>query len=464
MKKHLNYLRKALCFVLSLVLLSSNVQIYAQGVSHVQRVLPPEAESAITKKLDNVESLLAKLESDTKRLIDWAKGMDGLYLTDKGYIKELNKLSGEISEFERSYSLLLADIGYYSKELKAQLAGLGTNFHDNVLEALTSKYYGKSSIIEPAGIIRVKDIVIPEAYDFRALISDILSKADKGAAIEEQTIVFEQLINRFHMNIDLTAKAQLDVLRQQSESYFKSLNKLAKIYKEDELWEFVLSRISKQDQERLKLVLRAGEDRRYFGLARDIKKYLRAFKGNADEGLLSTLKLTRKLKGLKAEERIRTVDRMTKLERGQVNFAEDVLRNRPKNIGRLLKVGSPLMIVGVVLTAVSITEVNAQNVFPPFAGIREKEAIKKAIENDEEVSAVSALRWYMDPINKGTVQNNRAHYLNLVSLFLAATEAEEDQEGIINVINEMDPDPGLETAQVQERVEQEFSATLEQYS
>ena len=52
----------------------------------------------------------------------------------------------------------------------------------------------------------------------------------------------------------------------------------------------------------------------------------------------------------------------------------------------------------------------------------------------------------------------------MIGILFSLAQAEEDKEGILKVINEIDPDPGVETSQIQGQIEKGINAGLEQFS
>lgn len=457
-----NLIKKYLSAILSLILLVSNTSVFAQRAD-IPQVLSPELKIKVNQDFEHLNSLLSEIEGSAKALVGNARASGGTRLTEQGYKNALNNMSQNVDRFEKSYKSLLSEVRGYSSQLKGRLSGLAKgNVRENVLETLASRYYGSASLIEPSSIVRLDEISVPEIEKLKGVLQDIVAHENVSNGVmregEKMLIITDQL----KMTTKFEIESEVRILSDQSKNMFESLSQLSTMYSKEQIWERAFSRLTPEQQEGVKLILKAGkQSKTSMSLARDIGSYLAKFKGGVRPNLWNTLKLSRQLKNLTPEARIKYVDEMTKLKPGEMSLARDI-STKPRVAGKFMKIGAPLMIVGAVLTAVSITEVNAQNAFPEFANIRDKKNIKDAIENDEEVSVVSALRWYTDPTNESVIERNNAHYMSLVSILFSLAQADEDKDGILEVLNEIDPDPGIGTAQVQDQIEQEINISLEQ--
>ena len=451
--------KKFLCLVLCSVLLISNTQVFARDVPEI---LSPKVRSDLDKRVKKLKTLLDQLEGSV--IIE----KEAIKVHDfERYTSTITDMSKDIETFEREYRSLLGDINYY----KGQINGVPTNplKKQSVTETLAKRYYGSGAIIDPVGItIADGEEYIPGVLDFKATIrkkshyggGNTGINAYYSADVEKRL----QAINRLREDVTYTELFSIQSdLYGEANGVFKKLEQMYSRIPTEQIWERAFSHLTPEQQASVNLVLQASKrSKSAVNLAKDINRYLARFKGAVKPSLWNTLKLSRELSHLTPEARIKYVDEITKLKPNEMHLARSVAE-RPAVANKFLKIGTPLMIVGVVLTAVSITEVNAQNAFPKFASITEKDKIKKAIENDEEVSAVSAIRWYTDPANASAIEKNNAHYMNQIALLFSVAQAQEDEEGILAVMRELDPDPGVETAQIQEQVEQEFATALEQY-
>lgn len=454
MKINLKYFEKFLCLILSSILLISSTQLFAHDMP---RILSSEIKASLNKQVENLKTLLNQLEA--KVLIE--KGAIEASDFEK-YVSTIKDISKDIDTFDKQYRKLLGDIDYYRGKIKE--IPTSPAMKQTVTETLAKRYYGSGALIEDSSITLLSEENIPGVLDFKSTIKksygDFHTHVYYSGDVEKQL----QAINRLRGDVTHTELFSIQSdLYGEAKGVFKKLEQISAKFSPEEIWEIAFSHLTPEQQASVNLVIRAGKDSKSsVNLARDINTYLTKFKGAVKSNLWNTLKLSRELSRMTPEARIRYVDEITKLKPTEMQLARNVA-TEPRVANKFLKLGTPLMVVAVVLTAVSITDVNAQNAFPTFASITEKRKIQKNIENDEEVSAVSFIRWYTDPESASIIEKSRVHYMNQVALLFSVAQAKQDEEGILSVMREIDPDPGLGTAQVQKQTEDQINVALEQY-
>ena len=425
----MKHLKQYLCLILSSFLLISSTQLFAQDMP---RILSLEIKDGLNKQVVNLKDLLDQLEAKVRIEKEAIEAVDF-----EKYVSTIRDMSKDIETFEDKYRALLGDVEYYRGKIKE----IPTNpaMKQTLTETLAKRYYGSGAIIESSDITILSKEDIPGVLDFKSTIKE--SYGDFHTHVFYSNDVEKQLqaINRLRGDVTYTELFSIQSdLYGEAKGVFKKLEQVLAKFKPEEIWEKAFIHLTPEQQARVNLVIRASKDSKSsINLARDINRYLTKFKGTVRSNLWNTLKLSRELSRMAPEARIKYVDEITKLKPTEMHLARNVA-TEPRVASKFLKMGAPLMIVGVVLTAVSITEVNAQNAFPKFASITEKRKIQQNIENDEEVSAVSFIRWYTDPENASIIEKNGVHYMNLIGILFSAAQAEEDKEGILSVMNEMD--------------------------
>ncbi len=436
--KTFEYFKKSMCLLLSLILLSANTQVFAQYEGpDLPNLIDPALHNTLKQKMKNINELADDIESSLQGLLADAMG-DNKALTEVGKKNVLERVNKELNQVDRSYAELSSEVDDVTKRLNKNLQKMSSgNIRYNVSEVLAKRYYGTGSVIE-RDIYVVEKVSLPEVEKLRGAVNELLSSGKIDIkTLEKMSIWTEQL----KMGIKFGLESRVNYVLGQNKSFFESMSHLAGLVDREKIWELAFSHYTPQQQASVNLILQASKKSKSpLNLAKDVNRYLAKFKGGVKPSLWNTLKLSKQLRQLSPEARIRYVDEITQLEPAEMHLAKSVAK-KPGVASKFIKMGTPLMIVGAIITVVSITEVNAQNAFPEFASIREKREIQRAIENDEPISAVAALRWYTDAQNMSIIEKNNAHYMNLMGIVFSLAQAEEDKEGILSVLNEMDPDP-----------------------
>ena len=184
------------------------------------------------------------------------------------------------------------------------------------------------------------------------------------------------------------------------------------------------------------LILKAGEKAPSAKqLAKQIQIHLKNI-GKAKPGFINRLKLIRGLKRFAndVDGRIEYVSKVTKIDPIEVKVGNKVIKTE-RGLSSALRSAGPLIVVGVVLTAATIVEVNAQNVFPKSSNPRRMYDIQKAIENDQDVSASDILDFYVTRVieNESVIERSNAHYMNMVRLLALVEQADNDKDEIFNI-------------------------------
>ena len=194
------------------------------------------------------------------------------------------------------------------------------------------------------------------------------------------------------------------------------------------------------------LILKAGETAPSAPSARQLAKqiqfHLRNI-GKAKPGFINRLKLIKSLKRFAndVDGRIEYVSKVTRLDPLEVKIGDKVVKTE-RGLSSALRSAGPLVVIGVVLTAATIVDVNAQNIFPKGANSARRMAnIKNAIENDLDISASDALDFYVGHFdeNESIIENSNAHYMNMVRILALAQQAYNDKDEIFNILEVEDP-------------------------
>ena len=479
MKTH-NYLNKFLCLTLSSVLLISNTQVFAQYADiptykDVPDLIEPSLQKSLIRKMKNVNELADDINASLTGLrVNSQMGKEGV-LTEAGKKNVLERVQNDLTKLEQSYADLSSEVNVITKKINKGVwekmgNAPGVNVENGVLETLAHRYYGSGAVIERDMYV-IEKASLPEIEQLKVAVTEILSNSKMDDAILKNADIMSIWTEQLQMEIKFGLESRVNYISKQNKSFFEAMRNVSEFVDREKIWNMAFSHLTPQQQASVKLVLQASkESKSAINLAKDINRYLAQFKGTVNPSWWNTLKLSRQLRNLTPEARVKYVDEITKLKPTEMHLAQSITE-RPAVARKFLKIGAPIMIVGIVLTAVSITEVNAQNAFPEFASIREKKAVRDAIENDEEVSMVSLLRWYTDPSNQSIIEKDNAHFINLIGILFSVAQAEEDKEGILSIMNEMDNDSSIDMdylfekyAPKKDQVEKDFESAFDKYN
>ena len=177
---------------------------------------------------------------------------------------------------------------------------------------------------------------------------------------------------------------------------------------------------------------------------RDIRRYLRTTNPN-NSPVFSFFRLLRELRGMNMVERENYVAYLTDLKSGHKQLLQDIgtlegSTVRKLTVKKMMKI-APMLIIGTILVATTITEVNAQNKFSnQTMSHRNLKNISDNIKKGD-VSLTEAMEYYSNPASESEIVKDIDHAFNFALLAEAKSAAENDIAIIEDIINN---DPELQ--------------------
>lgn len=436
-------IKKFSCLVLSSVLLIPNT-IFAQNMD-VNIRIPASFKNDITKTnlslyeaqtaFEELMQAVGSNSSQTTKLLERYK--DKAEIAAQNYFEYVTNLRS----FER-YVEDVSDIG--------------------VLKRLANQYAERQTKI-PTVYNLQDNIIITHFRDKVAELTESNISAITQANREEISEIHKRLISTFEDDILLDySKLHTTVDKVNRES--------AKIVKDFIKPEEVLlaayedlskgGKIAARDafNANLRLHQRPPTTRELMGVVTDIRKYLKKTNISGKPGF-SFFRLLRELRGMNMAEREKYVAFLTDLTPKQKQLLKDIgtLENKATQkltVKKMLRTG-PLLIVGTILVATTITDVNAQNHFSDQTLNNTKlNQIANNIKRGD-ASPTVAMEYCSIPASESVVMRDVEHTMNCATLAMAKSAAEDDID-IIEDIVDNDPDLQLSLKESNDMMEQIF--------
>lgn len=451
--------QKSICILLSAILLFSGMPIFAQQ-QLLPNVLSSDERVKLTNEMEELNDILEDLRTSVNTISKDA-------ITEAKLREELFISRDKVRLLKKKYPGLVSEIRNYRGRLEKEIQKMynesvtkGT-VNNSVLEMLSARYSDSGTILKDPGMIPIEKVNLSYLDNLESKINQLLERPELFT--RDEAAYIREMDNMFSLQVINEAKIEYKILRDRSSSLFKSLEEWLAILDPKDIWKYAFEHLSPQEQANVKLMIRAkSEAPKARNLASSIMSYLRKFRGSAEErGLIRTLKLSNKLSKLNKEERVKYIRDITEIKPGQMRLARDISKH-PHAAARFLKLGTPLMVVGAIVTVMSITEVNAQNVFPAEASMRLSNTVRKRIEAEEDLSAAETYDWYTNPNNESFIDSNRAHYANMIGILFLLAQADADKDEILDILVQSDNE--IANYGVQNRVEKSFESTFEKYN
>ena len=438
MKTIISKLKKCLCLTLSIFLLTSNMQVFAQEAKELDFV--KENLDLITKELDlikdtyefdqNINNLRNILEKEIKLSIE-----DPIE-----YLREVSFEAKEGTFYPKSIKNFMSEYKVTREKYYALSCSTKDIIEKGVLSELSYKYNGNLRLLNKS---EKEMLDISVAFPPVRHAYDVLNAAEPANKILANTYCIVP-----HGRFRVTWINNEDIPKLiQSVKYFE--NKidemkagLTKIYKARgellrhtftpaDILEYAYKNgILPKEKAGIKLTLEAMDaDVSVNSLVKSIRKYLTEF-GTKVKSEKYSASLTKKLKGMTLAERAKYVDELTELKLGSKTFISDFEKldsSAKKYVGKAITKGMwELPLIGAIITAAIITEITADNNFNPAytASIKDISEMKNKIENGEATLQEQWL-FYTDERNESLIQKDAVHTLHFVKLAQGAMEAEE---------------------------------------
>ena len=438
--------KKFFSIVLSLMMLfTSNISVFAQSYHSTERTL--SKNNSLYKEINEMDKMLKDLSEEINRIEE--KPYSGL--GRKVSKMEHKKLQNQIHQIRDKYLDLIRQMEIQSDNFTETMRAV-LSADDNIIRQISHNYYNFSESMD-SWWKRI-DSSLDLAVDY---INSGLARPHN--AIIDFSMEMEFMKN--HITTDL--KSRYALFSEKKTSLFKALEEVMEdmpkedIYKMTEAeFDVYLNKVRKRAEinanivydamnagNRELLIFKAGEEAPSARqLAKQIQFHLKNI-GKAKPGFINRLKLIRGLNRFAndVDGRIKYVSKVTKLDPLEVKIGNKVIKTEHGLISALRSAG-PLVVIGAVLTAATIVDVNAQNIFPNGANSARRMAnIKNAIENDLDISASDALDFYVGHFNENesVIEKSKAHYMNMVRLLALTQQADNDKNEIFNIMESVDP-------------------------
>ena len=435
MKQIISKLRKCLCLTLSIFLLTTNIQVFAQEVQNPYRNIPILASN----RIENLKYFLSEMEKHKSNMLSYGlrgHGNDMKYVaTDFKYFDEWVKYYVKLKDFIREYQGSINEPNLYDfiKTYKEIL-------QKPTQKLLAYKYTANHPKINFRKYARTEDGVM------LSKLQEFYSKIDKkyhNNTAELDNIFNTKIIKEwegFHKYLEEMIKMMesfseeiyqqsMEIQNQIIREKITPANVLEYAYKE--------SMFSKEKAS-TKLALEAMDaDISAKTLVTDIMIYLKEFNIRTKDitmehptNLLYRANMGYSLKE-KLAERAKYVEELTQLKSGSKEFIKDLnkLDEPTKRYISKKITGGAWVSVGLVVGLTLLFELipqnsNANNVNKSLEIVDALDDIAYKIENGE-ATMPEMLYFYTIPENESLILNDPVHTLNFVKLTESVMAAEE---------------------------------------
>lgn len=415
-------LKKCLCLMLGIFLLTSNVQVFAQEADF----LAPATTGMIAGENKIFGNTLERFKS-------------GINKREYTVYTIFHELLDYYENLIKEEDLILA----YTRSIDVA--------DKTAIEIIAYSKYLATESYEALKVIRLEDQIVFKKLE--ALIS--------LAFTEKEVVDFENCLKYFENRFGkdkIYESLKKDVIIYNKEIYPKMAEFFRKAVKPSEILEFAYKSPAMLPKERagIKLTLEVMDlDVSVPQLVKSIRGYLTDFgKGMRDVKYYPPASLIRELKEMSFAERTKYVDEITELKPGSKNFVRDFKElDRPakRYVSKNITEGFwPLAIVSAIIVAGSISEAYAQNNFDAAAAQANLAEIGNKIE---EGTASKAEKWlfFTDPYSDSFIETDPLYTLEFVNLVSEAYQAER-------VLNEAEE----ETTDIQQGIENTIISRYQQ--
>ena len=417
-------IKSVLSLTLSFIFLFLNLNVFAQEVQ-VESTIPYEEMQRLEREFNNAREMLDAYRSQLKQF----KYIDGMISSPRSnIIHRVKPALEETTKLEEEIISLLREVDGFDTYISSQK-------EVPVLERLAYKYNAQKPNI------LFESQFLEEGAAFNK-ISDGISKLDKLANTEgviakqimdegeKQVQMFEDVCNYLSSRLDLAEEQAIKATKANSELYEQTM-KLIQIagITEDDIIEQAIRTIPEEDLKMIGLVkeVEAGKAGT-LEIAYKLKRHLRKIGAKDQPSLFKLIRQVARNSWYKRVPGVYLTDNYPKYANIIENFP--ILENgkyvNPKyTIRRIIKAG-PIIVIGAVLTAVTITEITSDNNFSEETrSYRYMAKLQKRVEIGE-ASFMESMVYYTDERSKSEMVKNPRHATNLINLALAVNNAEKD--------------------------------------
>lgn len=408
-----------------ILLTTSNISLFSQNIqvfSDNPYLFTSDGGSQVyvfENEIEEIEKMFSDLEKEIKLVV---------FNRRDGMTKRTQKrLFKHVTQIKEKYSDLLTRMKLQSTNLERVTRTVNPYF-DGLLNKISREAYP----------------FIPFGASWKRIESGISAAPHlmgRGIPDISEEILID--VKDMHKFVKADLNIHLKVFSGERKSLFSALEMVTSNMSKEELYRMVYTTLSDADREGINVLVEAGEKAPSLRkLAKSIRTHLKTI--NRAKSALSRSKLIYVLKEYYSKDvdsRIKYVSEVTRLDLLEQKVGKEIVKTE-RGLSGILRSATPLIVVGVVLTAATIVEVNAQNVFPKGSNhARRMASIKKAIENDQDISVSDALDFYVGHFeeNQSVIENSNAHYINMLYLLAATQKADNDKDMIFDIINKEDP-------------------------
>lgn len=415
--------KKLLCLLISSVLFTSNIQVFAQEVQVTKAISANEI-----KELDNqfaeVGKMLSSLRNTfNKKLLGLGKLNQPEYYKNRLFFENIGLAQEKIEQLDKAYINLLDKTYSYTDYIFEEEG-------KTALERLTYKYLGTPGLSvknyhleEGARLEKIRGILegLEKTWFDASTFNEIMVTTKNQENVMNDLVTYlEQRLTEVHEVFNRTA--------QRNEEIY--INNTAEIFEKHITQDDVLKRairvIPQEDREAIGLFLKSDNLKASkIELAKGIRRYAEAIGNKNIPSVFNLLK-----RGVYNTAEAKEFNKAVKSK--YENLLDDfpIFHNgryiSPQWTIRRMMRSAPLMVLGTVLTISVITEVRNDNSFDNNSfGIRKMKNLKSKIEKGD-ASFTEALMFYSDDSSFSAVNKDPNHLINAISLALATKQAEKD--------------------------------------
>ena len=429
--------KKFFSIIMGIMLLAtSNVYIFAENLSGTKSLDVCRFE----REIEGIDAQLSVLVEKVEKMYE-VKSVTTLEM--------LEDLKSKLKEIVNKYHNLSDEMLTYSSNISNATEKIA-KVDRSVIGQVTAKHLELANDLTGDAIYYIDDII-------DNMNTGIMSNSVPSTRISLNNIYGR--ITSLKSNIITNLNSERYAIEVGKTNLFKALETVTKDMPKEDIYNMIVNTMSESDRAGINLIMQAREEAPSARkLAKGIQSYLKEI-GLAKPGLINRLKLIKDLKRIhNVDGRIEYVSKATRLDPLEVKIGTEMTGKEfvrtERGLSRILKSAGPMIAIGAVLTAVTIVDVNAQNVFPKGANsARRMASIKKAIENDLDVSVSDALDFYVGHFdeNESVIENSNAHYMNMVRLLALTKQANDDKDKIFNILEKEDPSlPDVSYSQAEE--------------
>lgn len=458
--------------MLSFVFVLSNCnQLFAQEAVNMQQAYRAEAGVAIEPAVEQavIEDMQMQLE-ELRRNFGYMKNYiyrlfgDVKHAENREYIEQ--GFRNFIEKFQKPYEDFIVGINSYDAYLNNELGKILKNPARGPMERLAQKYTNRGSSVEHFA----KGYALEEGSVFlkmRENIEYVLSRwKTSGVNYRTDVQVYENQVNaalnHIETRLDMAQNKIVNVWEHNGQLY----NRLAEFVEQsgtttDDVVRYILKNIPEEDLKFLGLV-KETEVRNVSKLrmAKGYRDYLRAIGSRSREARSGLIRLMRTINPDRLHARAYKEGYETLLS----NFPilPQMEYRRISRLGRKAIKEGPLLIIGAVLVAGLIVEVNSNNsFFADSLGPRAMRNIADKIDsNSDDLSQSEYLAFYNSGWSDRRIETNIKDFSNLINLTIAAGRAEEDFDVIDNLFVEEERNLSLASLDINEDVQNELDERL----